>query len=44
MAIVLFAIIGAKLELGAAYWFCYGVFCAWKLGLATGKAIKEMDR
>lgn len=52
MAIVLFAIIGAKLHMGVAYWICYGVFCALKLASsfeihidkATGKTIKEMDR
>lgn len=27
MSIVLFAILGAKLNMGAAYWICYGVLC-----------------
>ena len=49
MGIVLFAIIGANLKLGAGYWICYGAFCALKLASsfeihidkATGKTIKE---
>ena len=39
MAIVLFAIIGAKLHLGVAYWICFGAFCAIKLA----QAIKEVS-
>ena len=40
MAIVLFAIIGAKLKLGVAYWICYGFFCSFKLAIAAGKFFK----
>lgn len=28
MSIVMFAIIGAILDLGTAYWICFGVHCA----------------
>lgn len=31
MSIVLFAIIGAAINANAAYWICYGVFCALKV-------------
>lgn len=41
MAIVLFAIIGAKLHLGVAYWICYGLFCFFKLFDAIYKALKD---
>lgn len=27
MSLVLFAIIGAKLNMGAAYWVCFGALC-----------------
>lgn len=27
MSFVLFAIIGAKLNMGAAYWVCFGALC-----------------
>lgn len=38
MSIVLFAIIGAKLKLGAIYWFCLGIyglcaFVSWVLNM-----------
>lgn len=31
MQIILFAIIGAAINAGVAYWICYGIFCAWKI-------------
>lgn len=31
MSIALFAIIGATIEAGTAYWICYGGFCATRL-------------
>lgn len=31
MSIALFAIIGATIEAGTAYWICFGGFCAVKL-------------
>ena len=34
MQIVLFAILGAKIHAGAAYWICYSVYCAMKLVFA----------
>lgn len=34
MQIVLFAILGAKMHAGAAYWICYAVYCAIKVCLA----------
>lgn len=27
MSIVLFALIGAKLGMGTAYWICFSIFC-----------------
>lgn len=30
MGIVLFAIIGAHLNLGAGYWICFGIGCLFK--------------
>ena len=27
MSVVLFALIGAKLDMGAAYWIMYGFYC-----------------
>jgi hypothetical protein len=41
MGIVLFAILGAKLHMGAGYWICYGVFTALKLVVALMKELKE---
>lgn len=35
MSIVLFAIIGAKLHCGTAYWIIYGLFCLAKVIRAT---------
>lgn len=43
MSIVLFAMIGAMLKAGAAYWIIYGIFCAFKVGKAVADTIKEMD-
>jgi hypothetical protein len=37
MAIVLLAIIGAKIGAGTAYWICFGVWCA----IRVGRAVKE---
>lgn len=31
MSIALFAIIGATINAGTAYWLCFGVFCVIKL-------------
>lgn len=31
MSIVLFAIIGATIEAGTAYWICFGGFCTIKI-------------
>lgn len=30
MSIVLFALIGAKLGMGTAYWICFSIFCVFK--------------
>ena len=38
MTIVLFAIIGAKINTGVAYWICYGIWCLIKVW----KAIEEL--
>lgn len=31
MSIVLFAIIGAKLRIGAAYWICFALYCLFRV-------------
>lgn len=31
MSIVLFAIIGATIKAGTAYWICFAVYCLFKL-------------
>lgn len=31
MSIVLFAIIGATIKVGVAYWICFGLFSAFKV-------------
>ena len=31
MTIIMFAIIGSAIKAKAAYWICYGVFCALKV-------------
>jgi len=38
MSIVLFAIIGVQLHLGAGYWICFSIFCALKLIQAIQEA------
>lgn len=43
MSIVLFAIIGATIKAGVAYWICFGVYCAMKVVLAIKDTIKEMN-
>lgn len=41
MGIVLFAMIGAQIGAGAAYWICYGVYCVFVVGRAVYAAAKE---
>ena len=41
MSIVLFAIIGAKIHAGTAYWICYGLFCFGKVVKVIFEAVKE---
>lgn len=41
MAMVLFAIIGAHLNVGVAYWICYGIFCAIQVARAIYKAVND---
>lgn len=41
MSIALFAIIGATIEAGTAYWICYGGFCAVKLTKAIVKSAEK---
>lgn len=36
-AIILFAIIGARINAGAGYWIVFGAFCVWKLVYAIFK-------
>ena len=40
MSIALFAIIGATIEAGTAYWICFGGFCAVKLTKAIANVAK----
>lgn len=41
MGIVLFAIIGAKLNMGAGFWICYGVLTFIKVIDAAYKVVKD---
>jgi len=41
MSIVLFAIIGAKIHAGTAYWICYGLFCFGKVVKVSIELMKE---
>ena len=43
MSIILFAIIGAKINAGVAYWICFGVYCAIHTFKAIKATIKEME-
>lgn len=42
MGIVLFALIGAHINAGLAYWLCFGVYCAISLVKACVNTAKEM--
>lgn len=41
MAIVLFALIGAKMNFGVAYWICFAVFCVAKVLKAIDEVLKN---
>ena len=41
MLMVLLAIIGAKLNIGVAYWICYGIWCASRVWVSVYKVIKD---
>ena len=41
MSIVLFAIIGATIKAGTAYWICYSAFCFFKFIELIYSLIKE---
>ena len=41
MSIVLFAIIGATLDLGTWYWICFGLMCLFKTLYAVLDVIKN---
>lgn len=41
MAVVLFAILGATANAGAAYWICFGFYCALKLASIVYEASKK---
>ena len=43
MSIVLFAIIGAQIHAGTAYWICFAVYCMLKVVLGMCKVLKEVD-
>ena len=40
MSIVLFAIIGATINAGTAYWICFSVFCVFKAITLIAEVIK----
>ena len=42
MAIVLFALIGAKLQMGTAYWICFALFCAFRVAKAYNDHKEEL--
>lgn len=42
MSIILFAIIGAKINAGIAYWIVFGLFCFFKVIYAILGALKEV--
>ena len=47
MSIVLFALIGAAIEAGLAYWICFGAYCTVKATIFIAKIInvtKEDER
>lgn len=41
MAIVLFAIIGATMHAGAAYWVCFGLYCFFRLVKSIAEVLKD---
>lgn len=41
MSIILFAIIGSTIKAGAAYWICFGIFCALKVICGILKIISK---
>lgn len=41
MGIVLFAIIGAKLNMGVGFWICYGVLAGFKVIDAAYEVVKD---
>lgn len=43
MSIVLFAMIGAMLNAGVAYWIIFGFWCAIKVAIAIGKVIANFS-
>lgn len=46
MSIVLFALIGAAIKAGLAYWICFGIYCMLKTTICISKflqAVKEDD-
>ena len=43
MSIVLFALIGAAIEVGLAYWICFGVYCMLKATIVMSKFLKVVS-
>jgi hypothetical protein len=41
MAIILFAIIGAQINVGAWYWIFYGLFCIMQVWKSVKETIEE---
>ena len=42
MSIVLFAIIGASIDAGIAYWVCFALFCYFKVTKSIIEVFKAM--
>ena len=42
MSIVLFAIIGAKIDAGVAYWICFSIYCVFRVLKILYDIAKEM--
>ena len=43
MSIVLFALIGATIKAGLAYWICFGIYSMAKVTLAMSKFLKAIS-
>lgn len=45
MSIILFALIGAKIDAGVVYWVCFGLYCAaWTFGKLMKLASMQKEK